>query len=82
MSKKNDERQKRRLTPQQMEQAFKKADADGDGKLDKEEFLSLMRRQGLNLNGREGEDFFRDRDKDLDGKICLDEFMGRVRRWD
>ena len=58
--------------------AFKDADADGDGRLTKEEYINVYRSQGVNMSEEAADAIFNDRDKDMDGRISYDEFIGEL----
>ncbi|MBI5686217.1 MAG: EF-hand domain-containing protein [Verrucomicrobia bacterium] len=50
------------------EAVFKKMDANGDGKLSKDEFMAKQK------DAAKGEAAFKAKDKDCDGNLSLDEF--------
>lgn len=56
------------------EEMFKKADANGDGSLSKEEFLATPRGKE---NPERAEKMFGAKDKDKDGKLTKEEFAAR-----
>ena len=69
---------------------FTRADKDGDGKLTKEEWLSVLNSSGVPttrweqservkmLFREEVEEFFNSMDRDFDGRLSFEEFMGEV----
>ena len=56
-----------------MVKAFQKADKDGSGGLNLDEYVSLFREQGVNLSMEDAEVAFKEKDKDGDGKVWLHE---------
>jgi len=55
---------------------FTRADKDGDGKLTKEEWLSVLNSSGVPTTREEVEEFFASMDRDFDGRLTFEEFMG------
>lgn len=62
--------------PVDMEAMFKKKDANGDGKLSKEEFLKGSK------DAAKSEKQFAAKDKDKDGCLTCDEFKGPAKKKD
>jgi Ca2+-binding EF-hand superfamily protein len=55
---------------------FTRADKDGDGKLTKGEWLSVLNSSGVPTSREEVEEFFQSMDRDFDGRLTFEEFMG------
>merc|ERR1719153_1056408 len=55
---------------------FARADKNGDGKLDKEEWHRVLNSAGCRTSMAEVEEFFTNMDRDFDGKLSFAEFMG------
>uniref|UniRef100_A0A7S0ZCC5 EF-hand domain-containing protein n=1 Tax=Timspurckia oligopyrenoides TaxID=708627 RepID=A0A7S0ZCC5_9RHOD len=58
--------------------AFKHVDADGNGVLDVDEFLLLLKMLGKKMSKEDAEELFRKIDKDHSGTIDFDEFVDSV----
>lgn len=59
-----------------MEDAFKSADTDKDGKLTLDEWANVLSRTGHNITRSELVEMFREKDLDVDGMMSYEEFIG------
>jgi len=59
-----------------LEDAFKLADTDKDGKLSLDEWMEALKSSGHNVSRTEVEDIFKEKDRDLDGTMSYEEFTG------
>ena len=58
--------------------AFKAADTNGDGKLDLDEYMGHLKKQGVNASQEDARILFTDHDRDLDNFISFQEFSGQT----
>ena len=72
MLKKSSDRRQREA----LEEAFKKADINGDGKLSVDEYSRILTENGVIITREEIIQMIKFADKDHDGCISRDEFMG------
>lgn len=63
-----------------LEDAFKNADTDKDGKLTLEEWVDVLQRTGHNISRSEVVEMFREKDLNMDGVMSYDEFLGHDTR--
>lgn len=61
-----------------VKEIFKRADSNGDGKLDLDEFMDHFKAQGVNMSRQEAQLLFKEKDRDHDNFICLEEFAGEA----
>jgi len=61
-----------------VKEIFKRADSNGDGKLDLDEFMDHFKAQGVNMSRQEAQLLFKEKDRDQDNFICLEEFAGEA----
>ena len=61
-----------------MEAAFKAADANNDGQLDLDEYISHFARMNVNMSREDGKTLFLDKDRDGDNAISIQEFKGEM----
>jgi len=71
---------KDKKTTGNLEDAFKDADTDKDGKLSLDEWVDVLIRTGHNTSRSEVIDAFREKDKNLDGLMSYEEFVGHETR--
>merc|ERR1719375_3024537 len=64
--------EKKGLSPEEIDEMFKKLDADGDGKITKDEFRAAMEKKGL--SPEEIDEMFKKLDADGDGIISPEEW--------
>jgi len=60
----------------ELEDAFKAADTDGDGKLSLHEWMEALKQSGHNVSRSEVEEIFKEKDRDFDGTMSYEEFTG------
>lgn len=63
-----------------LEDAFRAADTDKDGKLTLEEWVDVLHRTGHSVTRSDVIDAFREKDKNLDGLMSYEEFVGHETR--
>jgi len=73
MSKKGREEKREK----ELKAAFDAADKDGDGKLDLEEWIQILKDTGIEVSRDEVEVMFLEKDRDRDGSLSFKEFMGQ-----
>ena len=61
-----------------VKEIFKRADSNGDGKLDLDEFMEHFKAQGVNMSRQEAQLLFKEKDRDQDNFISLEEFAGEA----
>lgn len=66
------------MDTKKFKEAFKRADSNGDGQIDLDEFIEHYKSQGVNISREDAYQIFKDKDKDLDGIISFDEFAGKL----
>ena len=66
------------LGPEELEQAFRMFDKDGDGFIDAAELRHLLTNLGEKLTEAEVDEMIREVDIDGDGKV---DYQGNVTRW-
>merc|ERR1712029_835089 len=68
-------REERRM--KELREAFDAADKDGDGKLNPEEWLSVLKVTGVEANWEDVQRLFGEKDRDHDGFLSFEEFTGQ-----
>merc|ERR1712167_416761 len=67
------------MTPEKLEQAFARFDADGSGQVDWEEFMVKMKTLDMPFNDMELEQMFNQMDESSNGGVDADEFKSYVK---
>ncbi|TRY68322.1 hypothetical protein TCAL_08079 [Tigriopus californicus] len=73
-------REKRKLVD--LEDAFKEADKNKDGKLSLDEWCDVLAKTGHENARQEVVEVFRAKDRDMDGKMSFEEFCGQKSRYE
>lgn len=65
-----------------LEDAFRVADTDKDGKLSLDEWVDVLQKTGHSTSRKEVMDVFREKDRDFDGRMSYEEFVGHETRFE